>query len=98
MNNNLFTSTLLKSFDILDCFASDRQEIGIKEIANQIDMPQSSVYRIVQTLDFFRIKRPRNTVLAPNSFPLATNAATWMTAAALSSKTWRLLDGKPARR
>ncbi len=51
-NNNLFTSTLLKSFDILDCFASDRQEIGIKEIASQIDMPQSSVYRIVQTLEF----------------------------------------------
>lgn len=52
MNNNLFTSTLLKSFDILDCFENDGQEIGIKEIANQIDMPQSSVYRIIQSLEF----------------------------------------------
>ncbi|MCI8810942.1 MAG: IclR family transcriptional regulator [Oscillibacter sp.] len=52
MNSNLFTSTLLKSLHILDCFTNDQQEIGIKELAKQIDMPQSSVYRIVQTLEF----------------------------------------------
>lgn len=52
MANNLFTLTLLKAFSILDCFEDDRQEIGIKEIANMIDMPQSSVYRIIQSLEF----------------------------------------------
>lgn len=74
MNNNLFTSTLLKSFDILDCFASDRQEIGIKEIANQIDMPQSSVYRIVQTLEFtgalFQNKETKKYRLGPKFISL----------------------------
>lgn len=52
MNNNLFTLTLLKAFHILDCFENDSQEIGIKEIADQIGMPQSSVYRIIQSLEF----------------------------------------------
>ena len=52
MVNNLYTLTLLKSFDILSCFESDTQEIGIKEIADQINMPQSSVYRVIQSLEF----------------------------------------------
>lgn len=29
MNQNLYMSTLLKAFDILDCFQNDRQELGI---------------------------------------------------------------------
>ena len=52
MVNNLYTLTLLKAFDILSCFEHDAQEIGIKEIADQIGMPQSSVYRIIQSLEF----------------------------------------------
>lgn len=52
MVNNLYTLTLLKAIHILDCFADDSQEIGIKEIADRIDMPQSSVYRIIQSLEF----------------------------------------------
>ena len=52
MSKNLFTLTLLKTISILDCFEGDDQEIGIKEIAEMIDMPQSSVYRIVQSLEF----------------------------------------------
>lgn len=52
MVNNLYTLTLLKSFDILDCFENDYQELAIKEIANRIGMPQSSVHRIVQSLEF----------------------------------------------
>ena len=52
MVNNLYTLTLLKAFDILNCFENDTQEIGIKEIADQIGMPQSSVYRIIQSLEF----------------------------------------------
>lgn len=49
---NLFTLTLIKSLDILDCFKDDREEIGIKEIADMIGMPQSSVHRIIQSLEF----------------------------------------------
>lgn len=50
--SNPFTSTLLKAFDILSCFDSDGQELGIKEIAQLVDMPQSSVYRIIQSMEF----------------------------------------------
>lgn len=52
MNNNLFATTLIKSFALLDCFHSDAQELTIKDIAAQIDMPQSSVYRMLQSLEF----------------------------------------------
>lgn len=52
MNNNLYMSTLLKAFDILDCFDDDRQELGISEIAAAVGLPPSSVHRIVQSLEF----------------------------------------------
>lgn len=75
MNNYLFTQTLLKSFDILNCFESDGQEIGIKEIADRINMPQSSVYRIVQSLEFvgliFQNKENRKYRLGPKLISLS---------------------------
>lgn len=75
MNNHLFTSTLLKSFDILDCFQDDRQETGIKEIASHIDMPQSSVCRIIQSLEFmgllFQNKENKKYRLGPKFISLA---------------------------
>lgn len=52
MNNNLYMSTLLKAFDILDCFEDDRQEMGISDIAALAGMPVSSVHRIIQSLEF----------------------------------------------
>ena len=52
MINNPYTLTLLKAFDILNCFDLDDQEISIKEISARIEMPQSSVYRIIQSLEF----------------------------------------------
>lgn len=52
MNNAPYIASLLKTFDILDCFADDRQELSISEIADIRDLPISSVYRIVQSLEF----------------------------------------------
>ena len=52
MNQNLYMSTLLKAFDIIDCFQNDRQELGISDIAAMVDMPVSSVHRIIQSLEF----------------------------------------------
>lgn len=52
MNNNLYMSTLLKAFEILDCFDDDRQELGISDIAALAGMPISSVHRIIQSLEF----------------------------------------------
>lgn len=50
--NSSYSSTLLKAFDLLDCFTKDKLEMGIKEIADNMHMPQSSVYRIIQSLAF----------------------------------------------
>ena len=52
MSTSVFTGTLLKSMDILDCFADDKTELGIKEIADTLDSPESSVYRVVQTMTY----------------------------------------------
>lgn len=52
MNNNLYMSTLLKAFDILDCFDDDQQEIGISDISAKVGLPVSSVHRIIQSLEF----------------------------------------------
>ena len=52
MNNNLYMSTLLKAFDILDCFDDDKQEMGISDISARVGLPASSVHRIIQSLEF----------------------------------------------
>lgn len=52
MNNNLYMSTLLKAFDILDCFNDDGHELGISDISALVGMPVSSVHRIIQSLEF----------------------------------------------
>ena len=50
MNNNLYMSSLLKAFDVLDCFQDDKQELGISDIAVLVGMPVSSVHRLIQSL------------------------------------------------
>jgi len=52
MSANSFSTSLLKAFDILDCFTEETPELGIKELAAMVGMPQSSVYRMVQSLMF----------------------------------------------
>lgn len=52
MTNNLYVSTLLKAFDILDCFSDDSCELGISDISVRVGMPVSSVHRIIQSLEF----------------------------------------------
>lgn len=75
ITSNLFTLTLLKAIDILDCFENDYQEIGIKEIAQMIDMPQSSVYRIMQSLEFvafiFQNRKNKKYRLGPKALKMA---------------------------
>lgn len=73
--NNLFTLTLLKAVEILNCFDNDGQEVGIKEIAELINMPQSSVYRIIQSLEFtgfiFQNKKNKKYRLGPKIIRLS---------------------------
>ena len=50
MNQNLYMSTLLKAFDILDCFQNDRQELGISDIAAMVDMSSPAVSHHLRVL------------------------------------------------
>lgn len=52
MIKNLYTSTVLKAFDILNCFESGEQELGIKELAARVGMPPSSLYHIVSSMEY----------------------------------------------
>lgn len=45
-------SSLLKAFDVLDCFQDDKQELGISDIAVLVGMPVSSVHRLIQSLEY----------------------------------------------
>lgn len=50
--NGLFSTSLMKAFDILECFKKDSREMGISEIASRVSLPVSSVHRIIQSLEF----------------------------------------------
>lgn len=52
MIKNLYTSTVLKAFDILGCFEDGRRELGLKEISERIGMPPSSIYHIVSSMEY----------------------------------------------
>jgi DNA-binding IclR family transcriptional regulator len=49
---SILIQTLVKGLDVLECFTSDVDEKGIKEISESIDIPESSVHRILQTLEY----------------------------------------------
>ena len=49
---NQYSTTLLKAFDILECFRNDCHEIGVTDIAQKVSLPVSSVHRIIQSLEF----------------------------------------------
>ena len=48
----IYMSSLLKAFDVLDCFQDDKQELGISDIAVLVGMPVSSVHRLIQSLEY----------------------------------------------
>ena len=52
MKNNLYLTTPLKAFDILDCFEDDSQEISSSDLASMVGLPVSSVHRIIQCLEY----------------------------------------------
>ncbi len=52
MANHQFATTILKAFDVLDCFETGEEELGISEIAALVGLPASSVHRLIQSLEF----------------------------------------------
>lgn len=57
-----YSTTLLKAFDILECFKNDSHEIGLSDIAVKVGLPVSSVHRIIQSLEFegLLLQNPEN--------------------------------------
>lgn len=51
-DNKLVIQALAKGLDILECFTSDANEYGIIEISEITGMPESSVQRIINTLEY----------------------------------------------
>lgn len=93
--SHTFTNTLLKAFDILNCFSLDTQELGIKELAQLLDMPQSSVYRIVQSMEFsgliFQNAENRKYRLGPKLLSLSAKQDMLRTCQEISVKHMRRL-------
>lgn len=81
MVNNLYTNTLLKAYTILDCFENDNQELSIKELGARLNMPQSSVYRILQSLEFvgmiFQNKETKKYRMGTKVLSLADKSGEW---------------------
>ena len=44
------TQSLVRAISILDCFRPDQPELGVREIARQLDLPRSTVGRLLATM------------------------------------------------
>ncbi|MCR4442311.1 MAG: IclR family transcriptional regulator [Peptococcaceae bacterium] len=51
-DNKYLIQTLTKGLTVFDCFKSDMEEYGITELSSLVDMPESTVQRIINTLEF----------------------------------------------
>lgn len=53
LNDNKFLiQSLAKGITVLDCFKSDLEEYGITDLSTLVDLPESTVQRIINTLEF----------------------------------------------
>ncbi|WP_301861166.1 IclR family transcriptional regulator [uncultured Megasphaera sp.] len=47
-----YNSSILKSLALLDCFQSDREEFGISDFSSLTGQPESTVQRLINSLEF----------------------------------------------
>lgn len=61
-SNSQYSTTLRKAFDVLESFRNDRHELGVSDIARKVNLPTSSVHRIIQSLEFegLLLQNPEN--------------------------------------
>ena len=61
-SNSQYSTTLLKAFDVLESFRNDSHELGVSDIALKVNLPISSVHRIIQSLEFegLLLQNPEN--------------------------------------
>lgn len=51
MNENVKVKSLKKALDILNCFSTQKPELGITEISEQLNLYKSNVHNIIQTFE-----------------------------------------------
>ena len=49
--NQIVVQALLKGLAILECFKNDQAEHGVTELGQMVDLPESGVQRILNTLE-----------------------------------------------
>ena len=79
--NQIIVQALLKGLAILDCFKNDQEEYGVTELGMKVDLPESGVQRILNTLEFtgYVYQNPLNRKyrLSPKIISQCSKAATF---------------------
>lgn len=80
--NQILVQALLKGLTILDCFKTDQEEYGVTELGMKVDLPESGVQRILNTLEFtgyiYQNPMSRKYRLSPKIISQSNKAATFI--------------------
>lgn len=60
MADYVYTTTVLKAFEILQCFDDGGRELGIKELSERVGMPPSTLHHIVNSLEYIGLLYQNN--------------------------------------
>lgn len=52
LESKFLVQTIIRGLNVFECFKDDSVELGIKEISNIVNLSESTVYRIVVTLEY----------------------------------------------
>ena len=81
-DNQIVVQALLKGLAILECFKNDQEEYGVTELGMLVDLPESGVQRILNTLEFtgYVYQNPLNRRyrLSPKIISQCSKAATYL--------------------
>jgi DNA-binding IclR family transcriptional regulator len=81
-DNQILVQALLKGLVILECFKNDQEEYGVTELGQLVDLPESGVQRILNTLEFtgYVYQNPLNRRyrLSPKIISQSNKAATFL--------------------
>ena len=80
--NQIVVQALLKGLAILECFKNDQAEHGVTELGQMVDLPESGVQRILNTLELtgyvYQNSQNRKYRLSPKILSQCDKAATFL--------------------
>jgi len=81
-DNQIVVQSLLKGLAILECFKNDQEEYGVTALGLLVDLPESGVQRILNTLEFtgyvYQNLLNRRYRLSPKIISQCNKAATFL--------------------